>query len=261
MHRTHLSGLLGVVLIPAMAIGWPLGMLVALGIIATRSLTGAFGALVGLVIWHPTLAVPAMLAGGAAVWLRHRFPPGAIVDTTRARLISWIYLLREFQWLGHGAGSARLALEAAWVVSDKRAMDGGPARNEFLELVHEYGVLALLGFAVAAWVAAPHLHWGDPTTATAASIVAVCSVTSPLRAVWRWLHGDRESLFGPPLKVSISVHVNTRGEVMIYGARDLDGTRESTVMVAQALVLAMTAWHDAYDVSPAEVLQGVLHDE
>jgi hypothetical protein len=261
MHRTHQAGLLAIALVLAASWQWWAALPVAYLLWRTHSLTGWVAAVIGLIVLRPAFWWAGLLVMPGLIWLRNRQPPGALVDTTRARLISWIYLLRQFQWIGHGAGSARIALEAAWVVSDKRAMDGGPARNEFLELVHEYGILALGGFAVAAWVAAPHLHWGDPATAMAASIVAVCSATSPFRALWRWLHGDRESLFGPPLKVSISFHVNTRGEVMIYGARALDGTRESTVMVAQALVLAMTAWHDAYDVSPAEVLQGVLHDE
>src|SRR5262249_50410793 len=135
-------------------------------------------------------------------------PPGAIVDTVRARLLTWIYLVKT--WSPRG-GDVRIACEQAFLRSGELAMDGGPPRNEFLHFAYRYGTASAL---ITCLVIAGIVWSGDPTLASAG---VVCFVTSPIQAFKRWLKRGDGPLFGPPLIQSLTVHADYDG-VHVFGA-------------------------------------------
>jgi hypothetical protein len=248
MHRTHAGGLLAVVLPGALALHWTLALPVAIGLALTRSLTGWIAAIVGLAVLWPALGWLLALLLLVSVWIRHSRPPGAIIDTTRARLLTWLYLLRTWSWRG---GDVRLACEAAHIRSGGQAMDGGPARNEALQVAYRYGslgVVALLGLGA---VILPSLQWGDPVSAMLVSAGLVLSATSPLTAFRRWLAGGDGPIFGPPLRASLTLHIDAEGRAHLYGAEAAD--RALQVWIARSLFCAGTTWMTRHDLSITEV--------
>jgi hypothetical protein len=256
MHRTHLAGLLAVALPFAVSAHWLLAAPLALGLWITRSVTGIGAALVGLVVLRPTFIGLALWLAVVAVWMRHRRPPGALTDTTRARLLSWHSLLRDLSWRGHGSVRGRLGLAAAHIRSDGRAMDGGPARNEPLELVYEYGlpgvlaVAAVLACAVTIW----RPRWHDPVTAAAASAAVVVCGTSPFRAFGAWLRGGRDGpLFGPPLRASLTLHLDAQGNAHLYGAAVNTTNRTLQIEIARALFNLGHGWMQQHEIRVEEV--------
>lgn len=254
MHRTHAGGLLAVALPGALTINPWLAVPVICWLGVTRCLTAWIAALVGLAVLFPEAAPFLALALPVVVWVRHRLRPGAIIDTTRARLISWLYICRELAWWGHGYGSARLALEAAHIRSGGRALEGGPVHNEWLELVYEYGLRAALPLvavlAVAMWLFRPR----DALTASLVTAAVVACGTSPVRAFSRWLRGDRGSLFGPPLKASLSIHIDHENNVYLYGNVQGMSVRDVQADTARALALTATALCKEHGISMEELM-------
>ncbi len=256
MHRTHQGGLLALGLVAAMSWTWWAAVPFAWALALTRSLTGWLAATAGLVVLMPSLWWAGLLACPILVAVRYRLAPGAIGDTTRARLLSAVYLIRDAALIGRGPGSARLALEAAHIRSGGRALDGGPARNEWLEVVYEYGLLAVLPLMALAMLVSTRLHLGDPLAAVLVTASLVCAMTSPLRAFWAWLRGDRATLFGPPLRASISLHLDQEGNAYVYGGDLWPADRETKVAVARALARLCVAMTDEYGITAEELEHG-----
>jgi len=226
----------------------------ALLLLWTRSLTGVLGVLVASVILWPRVAPIAVLAALVAVWSRHRYPPGAITDTMRARLLTWLYLVRHLSLWGHGPRSTRLACQAASLRSGGRAMDGGPAHNEWLQFVYEYGLTGAVLLVLGAWWLAPSLAWGSTRTATVGAAVVVLACTSPLRTLGWWLRRGQEGpLFGPPMVASFTVHLDATGRVHFYGMEDLATRRASQRTVTRALFTAGWACCDQYGLTEQEL--------
>jgi hypothetical protein len=89
-------------------------------------------------------------------------------------------------------------------------------------------------------LALSHLHIGDPLSATLVTAAAVLAGTSPVMALRRWFTGGDGPLFGPPLRASLSVHLDATGMVHLYGAETADPAL--TVEIAWALANAAHAW-------------------
>lgn len=255
MHRTHTGGILAVALPGALAINAWLAVPILWGLGAARSLSAWIAAQVGIVVMMPEAAPFALVGIPVMILVRHKCTPGAIVDTARARLLSWLYLGRDWTWRGHGAGSGRLALEAAHVRSGGRALEGGPARNEWLELVYEYGLFAAVPMvALVAWGAAS-FQFRDAVSASAIAAAVVCCGTSPARAFYRWLRGDRESLFGPPLKASLTIHIDQDDNVHLYGSVVGTHDRDAAVAMARGLAKAADAVMHQHGISIEEIAE------
>ena len=250
MHRTHAGGLLAVALPGALALHWTLGIPVAAGLWLTRSLTGWLAACAGLLMLNPTLWLLSPLAVGL-VWLRHITPPGAITDTFRARLLTWLYLLRTWSWRGR---DTRLGCEAAHIRSGGLAMDGGPARNEYVQVAYEYGALGAAGLVMLIVLLAPFLRLGDPLSASIVTAGVVMAGTSPLVALRRWLAGGDGPIFGPPLKASLTLHMDAEGHVHLYGAEAAD--RDVQIQIARSLFNAGDQWMKRCDLTITEVEGG-----
>jgi hypothetical protein len=267
MHRTHTAGLLALALPGALALHPLLAVPVTVGLWRTRTWTawGAAGLGVAM-LWPWTLLVSAgvgllVAASSWDAWTMHRqtvrghgspgdrwLPHGAGLDGLRARLLSWVYLCRTWSWRGR---DTRLALEAAHIRSGWCAMEGGPARNEFLQLAYSYGLLGVLAVTGCAALALPRLHVGDPLSATLVTAAAVLAGTSPVMALRRWFTGGDGPLFGPPLRASLSVHLDATGQVHLFGAESVD--HRASVDVARALATACEAWMRSHDVTLDEI--------
>ena len=265
MHRTHLSGLVAVLTPGAIALHPALVLPCVAGLWYTRSWTAGLAALIGVAWLIPRFAVVAIALVALVVvaawssWAGTRqsfadrwLPHGASLDGLRARLISWLYLVRHLTWRGRGSGATRYALEIAHIRSTGRAMEGGPhARNELLELVYEYGWRGGLVVAGLAGAGAIWLRVGDPWSAMAVSAVVVCAGTSPLRAARRWLAGGDGPLFGPPVRASFSVYIDAEGKAHLYGGPPMDP--ELQVMIARTFLNLGRAWMARYHLTEHEV--------
>jgi hypothetical protein len=267
MHRTHAAGLLAVALPGALSIHWLLGIPIAVGLWRTRAWTawGAAGLGVAM-LWPWTLAV----SGGAALlvaatswgaWTTNRrvvrargsfserwMPHGAGLDGLRARLVSWAYLCRTWSWRG---GDTRLALEAASIRSGGVAMEGGPARNELVQLAYSYGLAGVVGVLVVLIGACWFIRVGEPFSAMLAAGLVVCSGTAPLTALRRWLTGGDGPLFGPPLRASLSLHLDAKGMIHLYGAETADHALQ--VEIAWMLANAANGWMQQHNVTLEEI--------
>lgn len=253
MHRTHAGALLGVAVPLTVPLGWPVCGVLGAALLMTRSVTGALAAAAGLAVLFPWTIPMLLLAVGIFVAWRHLCPPGAITDTARARLLSWLYLSERLTWKGHGAGSARVALESAHVRSGGLAMDGGPARNEALELAYEYGAVgvAIVLVPIALTSVLIQTHSRALAAALVAGLVAI-SGTSPLRAFSRWLRGGREgSLWGPPLRASLTIHLDADNQVHLYGGSTED--RNLKIEIARAFFNLGAGWMDQHGLTLEEV--------
>ena len=140
--------------------------------------------LVGMSVLLPWLAWSILPGAVLVIWIRHRYPPGSIHKTIRARLLTWLYLLAHLRWLGYGAGSTRLACEAAHLRSGGLAMDGGPARNELVQVVYEWGMPGLLVCGFLGWRLVSTLRVGDPLSAALVTGLMLACGTSVLRTRW-----------------------------------------------------------------------------
>jgi hypothetical protein len=133
-------------------------------------------------------------------------------------------------------------------------MDGGPARNEPLQLLYEYGILAALAMAALVWLLSPWLAWGTPVTAMLAAAGVVMISTSPLRAFGRWLRAGREGpLFGPPLLASLTVHLTADGQTHLYGVLDIEGDRAKQIAIARAFFEVGWRWMAQHKITDQEV--------
>lgn len=232
LHRTHASAIAAVLLPGAFALAWPLGAGLALGIIFLRSLTGIVGALAAAVVLYPVAlwsVLPVLLG---AVLMRIYFPPGAILKTSRARLVTWLYLLRTWSWRGVPWYGVRVACEAAWVRSRGASITGGPPHNEWLHVAYRFGAAGVLVLVVAAAMVWPLIAGRTLLGATIAALVAVCAVSSPVQAFRRWLRKGREGpLFGPPLRWMCSFYVDHDGEMHVLCTRALTPTEQAQVVL------------------------------
>ena len=244
IHRNHLSGLVAIGL-PWTFAWWPTMVLPLVVLLYYRSMTAWLAAGAAAVCYQPSLWPLGVVAIPVAFWVRHRYPPGSISDSVRARLLSWLYLARVWSWKGHGPGSARVPLEHAHIRSGGLAICGSPAHNEWIEFVYEWGsaglvlVIAALG-ALAWWV---HPHHAASAAAVAAALVLGGS--SPLRAFVHWLRGGKASLFGPPIRCTINIHLDYEGRAFLYvphAERDPD----LQARVGDAMVKLGTAWIQAH---------------
>ena len=260
MHRTHLGGLLAVALPGALTLHPGLGVVVGCGLVSTFSLTAWVAALVSLVVLWPDVWPFAVGGLMVAILLRHLaearhwIQPGSIGDSVRSRLLTWLYLVQHLTWRGHRWGSTRLACEAAHIRSHRLAMDGGPARNEFLSLLYEWGLggAALCGTGVSIYVAT--FHWSSALSAAASSALVVACTTSPLTALAAWLRGGRAGrIFGPPLKASLTVHLDATGHVHLFGGKDLVGNRPLQIEVARAFFNVGHTWMQEHQLTLEEV--------
>ncbi len=267
MHRTHQAGLLAVALPGALSVHWLLGLPLAVGLWRTRTWTawGAAGLGVAM-LWPWTLAVSsgAALLVAATSWgawttnrraMRDRgsfserwMPHGAGLDGLRARLVSWAYLCRTWSWRG---GDTRLALEAASLRSGGVAMEGGPARNEFIEVAYTYGLAGALGVLVFLGVAGWSMRVGEPLSAMLLAGLVACSGTAPLTAFRRWLTGGDGPLFGPRLQASLTLHIEADGTVHLYGADALGPAQH--VAIARALARTADTYMRQHGVTLEEV--------
>ena len=271
MHRTHLGGLLAVLVPGALALHWLLTIPLAVGLWMTRTWTAWLAAFVGLtMLWPHSVLITGPLAGllAAASWsswtmnrlsVRRRdtiadrwLPHGAGLDGLRARLLSWIYLARHLTWRGRGAGTTRFALEIAHVRSHGLSMEGGPdARNEPLQLLYEHGwrgALVLLGLVAAI---GPWLRFESPWSASVVSAAVICCGTSPLRAFRRWLTGSDGPMFGRSIRASFTIYIDHDLKGHLYGAPPLDP--ELQVVVARTFLNLGQAWMRRYHLSAPEV--------
>ena len=265
MHRTHLGGLVAIITPGAIALHPALALPCAAALWFTRSWTAWLAAVIGVTWLIPrvgilTAAIVALIAVAAgSSWTGTRqsladrwLPHGASLDGLRARAISWLYLIRHLTWRGRGRGATRYALEIAHVRSNGRSMEGGPhARNEWLELVYDYGWRAWLVLAGLAVAAALWLRVGDPWSAMAVSAFVVCCGTSPLHALRRWFAGGDGPLFGPPVRASFSVYIDAEGKAHLYGGPPMDP--ELQVMVARTFLNLGRAWMARYRLTEHEV--------
>ena len=248
IHRTHLGGLCAIALPGACGIGalWSIPPLVGLWL--TRSWTAWGAAALGMAFLWPWTLLPSsglaafIACGSWGAWATPRLtdrptgslfdrllPHGAGLDGLRARVLSWTYLCRTWSWRG---GDTRLALEAAHLRSGGLAMEGPPARNEYLQIAYTYGlsgVLALVGLlALIGW----HLRLGDPLSASVIAGLVLCAGTSPLTALRRWLTGGDGPLFGPPLALSLTLHLDADGQVHLFGTQAADPKLVGSVLAS-----------------------------
>jgi hypothetical protein len=267
IHRTHLGGLLAVLLPGALWIHPLLAIPLAVGLWKIRAWTAWLACVVGLaMLWPRSLILTGWLAMLVAAlswdsWTMNRLrvrsrdtvadrwlPHGAGLDGLRARLISWAYLLRTWSWRG---GDPRLALEAAHIRSGGLAMEGDPARNEFFQVGYHYGLAGVIGLAGLAALVAARLHVGDPVSATLVTGGVVLSGTAPLTALRRWLTGGDGPLFGPPLRASLTIHLDASGQVHLYGADAAD--RALQIEIARAFANVFDGWIRQHHLSTEEV--------
>ena len=244
MHRTHAAGLLAIALPWTFGAWWALAVPM-LALLWLRSASGWAAALAGAIVYEPRLWPAPILAAPVAWWIRRRFPPGSIHKTARARLLGWIYLVRTFSWRGHGPGSVRVPLEHAHIRSDGLSLVGAPAHNEWLEVCYEWGIAAVVvclgGLFALMLFARPH----HALSASVVAAVVVLAFTSPIRALVVWLRGGKPHLFGPPLRATITVHLDFQGRAYLYvphAAHDPD----LQWRVGQALVLLGQNWIAAH---------------
>jgi hypothetical protein len=100
-------------------------------------------------------------------------------------------------------------------------------------------------------LAISRLQFGDPISATLVTAAAVLAGTSPVMALRRWFTGGDGPLFGPPLRASLSVHLDATGQVHVFGAESVD--HRASVDVARALATACEAWMRSHDVTLDEI--------
>jgi hypothetical protein len=133
-------------------------------------------------------------------------------------------------------------------------MDGGPARNEPLQLLYEYGLFAAAAMATGLWLLWPHLALGTAVTAILGAALVVVSTSSPLRAFGRWLRKGREGpLWGPPLKASLTIHIDHEGAAHFFGTADIAGDRARQVEICRALFEAGWLWMAQYQLTGEEI--------
>ena len=64
--------------------------------------------------------------------------------------------------------------------------------------------------------------------------------------LWRWLTDGRGWLFGPPLKASLTIHIDHYGDAHLYGPKPEALTPELEKEIATALCSLGAAWADAH---------------
>ena len=116
------------------------------------------------------------------------------------------------------------------------------------------GIPVAAGLVVLTVLLAPYLHLGDPLSATVIAGGVVMAGTSPLVALRRWLAGGDGPIFGPPLKASLTLHVDADGDVHVYGAEVSD--RELQIRIARSLFNAGDQWMKRCDLTITEVEGG-----
>lgn len=257
MHRTHLGGLAAIALPLTLSIHWTVALPIVATLFVTRSWTAWLASSAGVLWLYPEflpVALGSLFVLALASWSTwtlprqgtgrtsladHLLPHGAGLDGLRGRLISWAYLARTWSWRG---GDVRLALEQASIRSNGMAMEGGPARNEFIELAYRYGLAGVLAAAVILaagwWLMVP----GSPVSATLLAAGVILSGTSPLQALKRWLTGHDGALFGPPVLATLTIHIDAEGQGHLYGKLPDPTTTQNRAMLAlTARVLVMMA--------------------
>ncbi len=64
--------------------------------------------------------------------------------------------------------------------------------------------------------------------------------------LWRWLTDGRGWLFGPPLKASLTIHIDHKGDAHLYGPKPEELTPMLEMQIAEALTSLGGAWAAAH---------------
>jgi hypothetical protein len=252
IQRTTASGLLALAIPAALWLWWPLVLPLVALIVYQRALTGWVAGAIGAGVMVPKLllAFPVLLLVG--LYLRHQFPPGAITDTVRGRLVSWLYLLKTWHWQGSGVDGPHLALEEAYIMTDGLSMPGGPPHNMWMFLAHRWGVLGvgLVGtlLVILAALIRPHSVLG----ATLAVAAVLVSIGSPIDEFVRWIRGGRDGELWTQrhIRLSIRLYVDDLGRTHLFQSKRL--TREQKILGAKMLIALAQNTINAENITEAE---------